>query len=128
MRVVAISDTHNHEVELPEGDVLLVAGDLTQRGTEKQVAEFNQYLEVQAKRFQHKPLVIAGNHDFLFQRDRPLAESILTAGFYLEDELFELEGIRIYGSPWTPTFFNWAFMRDRGSQIREVWDLIPEAL
>jgi len=128
MRIVAISDTHNHEVDLPEGDLLIVAGDVSGRGTESQITRFNSYLEKHTSKFKHKPIVIAGNHDFLFQDDRATAESLLTAGVYVEDELVTLDGIKIYGSPWTPTFFDWAFMRDRGAPIRKYWELIPEGL
>lgn len=128
MRIIAISDTHNREVELPEGDLLLVAGDVSKRGTTDQIVQFNAYLETQAHKFKHKPLVIAGNHDFLFQKDRLAAESLLTAGSYIEDSLVIVDGLKIYGSPWTPTFFDWAFMRDRGAPIRQYWDLIPEGV
>lgn len=128
MKIVAISDTHNHQVELPEGDVLLVAGDITSTGTPNQIALFNNYLTQQAEKFKHKPLLIAGNHDFLFEKDRSHAEVLLSSAVYLEDQLFEIEGIRIYGSPWTPRFFNWAFMKDRGKSIRERWELIPDGI
>jgi Icc-related predicted phosphoesterase len=128
MRVVAVSDTHNHEVELPEGDLLIIAGDVTMTGTEKQVARFGQYVERESRKFTHKPILVAGNHDFLFQTDRQLALSSVAAATYLEDELVEIAGKRIYGSPWTPTFFEWAFMKDRGDDIRRQWDLIPEGL
>ena len=37
-----------------------------------------------------------------------------------------MEGFKIYGSPITPTFYNWAFMCDRGEQIKRYWDMIPE--
>ncbi|MDZ4834566.1 MAG: metallophosphatase domain-containing protein [Candidatus Melainabacteria bacterium] len=128
MRIVAISDTHNHEVDLPTGDLLIVAGDVSGTGTFSQLTRFNTYLEKQAPKFKHKPLVIAGNHDFLFQKDRAAAESLLSAGVYIEDELSIIDGFKIYGSPWTPTFYDWAFMEDRGEPIRKYWDLIPEGL
>lgn len=113
---------------MPEGDLLIVGGDLTNTGTPKQIGIFNAYLERQAPKFKHKPLVIAGNHDFLFQREREQAVEALTAGNYIEDEVVEIEGVKIYGSPWTPTFFDWAFMKDRGEPIRKMWEMIPEGL
>lgn len=36
-RFVCISDTHNHELKLPKGDVLIHAGDLTNQGTFSEV-------------------------------------------------------------------------------------------
>ena len=47
---------------------------------------------------------------------------------YLNDSGLELEGLSFWGSPITPTFFNWAFNRDRGEPIRRHWDLIPEGV
>jgi len=128
VKVVFISDTHNHEPDLPSGDLLIVAGDVTNTGTENQVQRFNAYLEKHASKYKHKPIVVAGNHDFLFQRNRARAEELLTAATYIEDNEVIIDGIRIYGSPWTPTFHGWAFMKDRGSSLRRMWDLIPEGL
>lgn len=128
MKIVAISDTHNHTVDLPEADLLVVAGDLTSVGRPGELRRFNEYLEQQSSKFKHKPLVIAGNHDLVFQDNPGLAMEALGAASYLEDELIEIEGIKIYGSPWTPTFYTWAFMKDRGQEIRAVWDMIPEGL
>lgn len=48
-------------------------------------------------------------------------------GVYLEDEPYVWEGLTIYGSPWQPRFFNWAFNLPRGQPLREKWDRIPDA-
>lgn len=73
----------------------------------------------------HK-IVIAGNHDFCFQKHPEESRQILSdAGIiYLEDEAIELYGIKFYGIPWTPTFGNWAFMKSE-ADLREVWDAVP---
>ncbi|MBX9671337.1 MAG: metallophosphatase domain-containing protein [Candidatus Obscuribacterales bacterium] len=128
MKIVAISDTHNHQVDLPEGDLLIVAGDLTGTGTLSQVAKFNDYLVSQAHKFTYRPIVIAGNHDFLFETDKSVAIQQLSAADYIEDQLVTVNGVKIFGSPWTPTFFDWAFMKDRGEPIRHYWNAIPEGL
>ncbi|MEL6848269.1 MAG: metallophosphoesterase, partial [Bacteroidota bacterium] len=44
---------------------------------------------------------------------------------YLEDESVEIGGLHIYGSPITPWFFDWAFNRQRGEEIKTYWDKIP---
>jgi predicted phosphohydrolase len=33
--------------------------------------------------------------------------------------------LKVYGSPWQPEFFNWAFNLDRGSPLAEKWSQIP---
>ncbi|TLS25853.1 hypothetical protein PpBr36_07256, partial [Pyricularia pennisetigena] len=59
-RIVCISDTHNHEVKLPKGDVLIHAGDLTNQGTFSELSKAVRWLE--STDFEAK-IVIAGNHD-----------------------------------------------------------------
>jgi Icc-related predicted phosphoesterase len=44
---------------------------------------------------------------------------------YLQDEACEVEGLKFYGSPHQPRFFNWAFNKDRGEDIKRYWDKIP---
>jgi Icc-related predicted phosphoesterase len=46
----------------------------------------------------------------------------------LQDELVEIEGKKIYGSPWTPRFMNWAFMKEKGEDIAQVWRQIPNEI
>lgn len=126
MKIVAISDTHNYRIDLPKGDLLIVAGDLTARGSAAELREFNHFIEEESYKFKYKPLVIAGNHDFYLEEGLDRAEAILTSANYLEDKLIEIDGLKIYGSPWTPTFMNMAFMKDRGSEIEQAWHEIPD--
>lgn len=125
MRIVVISDTHalHDQVEVPDGDILVHAGDLTNRGAVLDVERFNTFLGKLPHR--HK-IVIAGNHDFCFERKPLEARAALTNATYLEDQALTVEGLRFYGSPWQPWFYNWAFNLERGPDIRAKWDLIPE--
>lgn len=54
--------------------------------------------------------------------------SMLTNCTYIEDELIEIWGLRIYGSPWQPEFCKWAFNVPRGQPCLEKWNLIPANL
>jgi Icc-related predicted phosphoesterase len=47
---------------------------------------------------------------------------------YLLDKMVEIDGIKIYGSPWQPRFYDWAFNVNRGEAIAKKWELIPENL
>lgn len=127
MKIVCISDTHNkhREIEVPQGDILIHAGDFSGHGKPSELSAFNHWLGELPHR--HK-MIIAGNHDFLFERDPQLARSLITEAIYLENELIEIEGLRIYGSPATPWFFNWAFNYHRGPEIKAIWDRIPQAI
>jgi Icc-related predicted phosphoesterase len=129
LKVVCISDTHRQHsaLDLPEGDILVHAGDATGRGTIPEIAEFNHWLGSVKHKYKYI-IVIAGNHDWLFQLDPSLAKSLMTNAIYLQDESIELEGRIIYGSPWTSEFMNWAFMLPKGQPLKEKWDLIPHNL
>ena len=72
-------------------------------------------------------VVIAGNHDFLFQSDLLVARELLGDVTYLQDSGTEIEGLHLCGSPWQPWFFNWAFTLQRGAPLAEKWALIPDA-
>lgn len=130
MRLVFISDLHNKlgQIDPPPADVLCICGDLTINGTAEELIRFNADLG----RIRHKykyVVCIAGNHDRLLAEDYYHAKSLLTnASHYLQDELVELDGVKFYGSPWTITFKHWYFMLNRGPQIRQKWDMVPDGV
>lgn len=128
MKFVLISDTHNqHEnLTVPDGDVLIHAGDITGGGSLRETLGFFRWLGNLPH--QHK-IFIGGNHDFLLENTSFDKKQYLPAGItYLQDTLIEIQGIKIYGSPYTPEFLNWAFMKKRGADIKAVWDKIPEGI
>src|SRR5688500_16441231 len=105
MRIVAVSDTHTFEDEIaiPDGDVLIHAGDATINGKPQEIAAFGKWLDSQPHRYK---IVVAGNHDWLFERNPYQARYLIqfTGVHYLQDSLVELHGVRFYGSPWQPRF------------------------
>jgi Icc-related predicted phosphoesterase len=127
MKIVCISDTHglHRQVDVPEGDILLHAGDVSKRGKEQEIKEFNDWLGELPH--PHK-VVIAGNHDFLFEENPKLAEPLITNAIYLNDSFLEIDGLKIWGSPISPWYHDWAFNRKRGAEIKKHWDLIPEGI
>ena len=107
VRVVCLSDTHNRQDELtvPDGDVLIHAGDFTGRGTLPEVAAAMEWIAALPHR---DKVIVAGNHDFLFEQDPPLARSLVKNAIYLEGASTEAAGFRIWGGPWQPWFHDWA--------------------
>ena len=126
MKFVAISDTHcrHHNLRLPKGDVLLHAGDICYKGQKDEVVDFLKWFSQQP--FQYK-IFIAGNHDFFLESAKAseIEKLIPENVTYLNDSSITIEGLKIWGSPVTPWFFNWAFNRHRGEEIKTHWDLIP---
>jgi len=148
-RIVFISDTHGlHNVmlsPLPKGDVLIHSGDVSNVGTEPEIIEFVKWFN-DLEGYQHK-IFIAGNHDFGFQdnllrhsNESPWLDRLVEEGklpklncVYLEDSEYIINSdefskpIKVYGSPWQPEFFNWAFNLPRnGVDIQDKWNQIPE--
>ena len=102
MKLVCISDTHSlHRCipGIPDGDVLIHAGDCLGQGTLENVIDFNDCLGTLPHR--HK-IVVAGNHDWAFQETPELARQALTEAIYLEDSGVEIEGVRFWGPPGVP--------------------------
>jgi Icc-related predicted phosphoesterase len=156
MRITHISDTHNKHKQLngklPGGDILIHSGDISSIGREHEVKDFVKWFNG-IDNYMYK-IFIAGNHDTTFHsevlfRDKsvhfdrkqyfepPVNEKpqwlldILELGlgpnvFYLENSYVEIDGIKIWGSPYTPTFgYGWAFNVDRGYDSVQIWKQIP---
>jgi len=133
MRITFISDTHtkHRSLNLPGGDVLIHAGDLMNSGYSlHEIEDFCKWFESQDY---DVCIFIAGNHDRMFE-DEPerVAEIVNSYGVdYIQDSSFQCgdstnEMIKIYGSPWQPEFYNWAFnLPRRGEELAKVWDKIP---
>lgn len=124
MKIVCISDTHGQPVVVPDGDMVIHAGDVSSEGRVNEVIKFLKWFSGLPHKYK---ICIAGNHDFLFQRNPLLIKSLLVdyPGItYLEQSSCEIEGIKIFGSPWTPKFFNWAFMYAR-QDANDYWEKIP---
>lgn len=140
--------------KLPGGDLLIHSGDLTSIGRESEVEAFIKWFNG-IDNYTNK-VFIAGNHDLTFESEILLKnkseyfdrkpyknpnpsngkprwlELILQSDlnpnvFYLENSFVEIDGIKIWGSPVTPTYgIGWAFNADRGHDINEVWNSIPD--
>jgi len=114
MKITAISDTHtkHNEVtpDLTGGDVLIHCGDFMSSGYSKhEIMFFVEWLNEQD--YKHK-IFIAGNHDRLFESSPNLCNEILEDYpdiIYLQDSEVVIDGVKFYGTPWTPEFCGWAF-------------------
>ena len=126
-RIVCLSDTHNYNeiIAVPDGDILIHAGDATIRGTQYEIEAFLSWFSSLPHKYK---IFVAGNHDWLYELDNRRAR-LLTANFnikYLQDSSIEINNLKIYGSPWQPRYYDWAFNLNRGSEIAEKWKMIPK--
>lgn len=134
------------------GDLLIHSGDISSIGRKHEVEKFIEWFNG-IDNYTHK-VFIAGNHDLTFDseilfRDKSVhfdrkqyfeppvdgkpdwLNNLLATGlnpnvFYLENSFVMLDDIKIWGSPISPSFgYGWAFNKDRGNDINEVWNKIP---
>ena len=136
MRITLISDTHNYHKkitqDLPGGDLIIHAGDLTSRGYQHEIREFCKWYN-ELYKYDNK-VFIAGNHDWGFQDQIEKTNEILAFYDkidYIQDSLFMVgkeyqDMVQIYGTPWQPEFYNWAFnLPKNGPELQEKWNMIP---
>lgn len=132
MTILHISDTHGMHNEFPKEtfdgiDMVIHSGDCGNspflKSSTVEVMDFLFWFEnVPVK---HK-IYVAGNHDTAVARKGVTKETIAAYGItYLENESIEIEGLKIWGSPITPTFGDWSFMKAR-DKTHEVWKTIPD--
>jgi Icc-related predicted phosphoesterase len=137
MKITFISDTHNKHKsitsDLPGGNLLIHAGDISSMGYKHEIQEFCKWFN-SLDNYDTK-VFIAGNHDWGFQDSPKQSKEIIDSYKwidYLQDEElgFQIgEGpmVKIYGSPWQPEFYNWAFNLPRnGWELEQKWNDIPE--
>ena len=124
-KIIAISDTHlQHDFKVPDGDILIHAGDATFIGDMDEIVRFNRWFSELPHKYK---VFVPGNHDKMFESNEGFARSLIDNDVHvLINESIVIEGIKIYGSPWTPQFYDWAFMYRRGAPAKACWDLIPE--
>jgi Icc-related predicted phosphoesterase len=126
LRLVCMSDLHNisPDFQVPDGDILIIAGDVCGYGTRRELEIFDDFLSRQGHAYK---LLIAGNHDWPYAR-LPLEEAkgLVKNAVYLQDNGIEIGGLKFWGSPWQPWFLSWAFNLPRGPQLAEIWAKIPD--
>ena len=129
--IVCISDTHTYHnrVTVPEGDILVHAGDFCAGGNPLEVGHFLDWMES----LPHKvKIVVPGNHDICVADDPYVRKQFEYSGIHLLiDEAYTDpdSGLKFYGVPWTPDFFpdNWSFQYSQsGCTPEELWAKVPE--
>lgn len=124
LTLCVVSDTHvqHRKLKIPKCDVLIHCGDAEISSIERATDFFGWMGKQPAK---HK-IFTPGNHDSLCAyQDSMIREMAQYNGVtYLVDEWIDIEDYKFYGSPWTPTFGGWHFMKDRGEPMAQIWQNI----
>lgn len=126
MKIIHLSDTHGYEpdITLEKCDIAIHSGDADLVSLSGLI-RFCKWFKKQNARYK---IYVAGNHDFYLETMASYSKTIFKEHgiIYLENNLIQIENVIIYGSPYTPRFGNWAFMRERGNDISKIWEQIPE--
>ena len=144
MKITAISDLHGYlPKDLPGGNVLCICGDIVpldyQSDFAQSVAWFCLDFAPWADSQPYKKVVfIGGNHDFFLQElsEKQSPSSVMkhllpgshkgqSKLVYLCDNSVEIDGIRIYGTPWIADLARWAFYKTE-DELAEVYARIPK--
>ncbi len=149
VKITCISDTHTktNDLVLPEGDILIHCGDFTRFGRKKEIDKFNEFIKNQ--KFSHK-IVIAGNHDIVFDNDNysfltekyrqhfknndlvssEEAKALLKDCVYLENSGVKIMNINFWGYPVSDTGGqDGAFYYDsdrHAENIKKYLDKVPD--
>lgn len=131
IKVWHVSDTHgfHKDLKIPNNiDIVIHSGDCSNsRESYKNEQEVKNFIEWYGSLDIPHKIYVAGNHCTSIERKLITPADFFVNGIiYLENSSTTVEGLKIWGSPITPSFgVGWAFNKDRG-KIHQVWDLIPE--
>lgn len=145
MKVIAISDLHGYLPKIEEKfDILFICGDICPVWEPHKSAIQYDFItgvfakwvnELPYKDEKSKVILIAGNHDFVFQSistfklDMFLHKIVGNRLVYLNNEEYELTNdygtFKIFGTPYCKVFGHWAFMREN---LEKYYDVIPDGL
>lgn len=128
MKACVISDTHScwERLKIPKCDIFIHAGDIGIHDEKDMFNFINWMNNIPSK---HN-ILVAGNHDKLIAEKEELFRHTCNSGstknHYLNNECVIINDILFYGSPITPEFNNWWFMKNRGKEIKKEWNKIPK--
>lgn len=143
-----ISDTHQENIadivisdlkkqDLGTMDILFISGDLTYRGDIDKLKDCAEQCEDLVKnRYVKDIVVVPGNHDksfdVKFKKNSWFNPEIAKKQFENKEgvhlvvhKAIEIQGVKIFGSAWTPEFMGWAFGY-YPDQAKDIWGDIPQ--
>lgn len=129
MKIVCISDVHGkwNKINIPKCDLLISAGDYSFRGEDHMVRDFHKWLNKQPA---EHVISVQGNHEYAveknFQKYKDMALKECPRVHFIYHEQVEIEGVKIFGSSYTPEFCNWAYNVPRGPELASLWAQIPD--
>lgn len=128
MKIIITSDTHNEhkKLNIPKCDLFIHCGDSTKKGTKCEVQSFLHWVSNIDSKYK---IIISGNHDQSFESESEWVKSVIQKNIiYLEHSSTEIEGLKIFGSPYIPMrkIKSSSVFKKPKETMGELWDGIPE--
>lgn len=129
VKIVALSDTHgfHKNLKIPDGDMLIHAGDFSMRAKLNDVVQFAEWFKKQPHQYK---IVVAGNHDVYCDGQKEWTKEEFFPAIYLDHEEATVHGYKVFGSPYSSCIYEpspWSFdYPPKGPRSKALWSQIPE--
>ncbi len=120
LKIVCSADTHgmHRYLEVPDGDVFIFAGDMTEAGNEQSLIDFNEFLGALPHKYK---IIVDGNHDLA---PKKILDNITNA-IYLQHDLLNIENLKIWGTSWSYWLKNQIELTKKQQDLSIFWQTIP---
>lgn len=111
MRATIASDIHMdlkllQKILEQDTEMLIISGDLSNRGS---MIEIQVVLDkISKSKFKYK-IIVFGNHDIEAEFNIPYIKNKYKNIIFLNNEIVDIEGLKIYGTPYVKAFCFWGF-------------------
>lgn len=137
MKILHLSDTHGFHESITdlikemilehEPEVIVHSGDFMRHAMKS--IDFEEFLNWFRKLDVKHKILVPGNHDIFceaFENDYDLRRSVVPDSvLFLINEEVVIDGVKFWGSPYTPEFFDWGFQL-YGADGWDLWAKIPD--
>lgn len=129
--IAALADLHGYlPKQVPDCDVFVIAGDVCldiyggRKGPQAQAMWLYDEFWPWARALPMPVVMTWGNHDWIGEPVHGYA-SLAENVHVVVDGSVTVAGVKFWCSPWTPPFFNWAFMRPE-PELAELYETVPD--
>lgn len=128
MRLCFTSDFHGYLPNIEDCQILCICGDIEPVWNHSYEYHANWLNTIfrewcnEIKKRNIEIITISGNHSLIYEKAKHLIPKLPV--YYLENSGIELNGMKIWGSPYSTQFGQWAFM-DTDARLQQYWEKIP---
>ena len=128
-RMVVLSDTHlqQYDMKIPDGDILIHAGDFSMRADIKDTFKFFEWMRDQPHKYK---LIVPGNHDVYCAENMSQCKMLAYPMIFDDAGVYDIGSYRFLLYSWTPAPHSqsrWKFHPEYGDDefFRRFWEFAP---